>query len=111
VLPTLAQCVTSPSLQGCAVVLPPLDHCVANPADPVCAVVIAPTTADSPVQQVLNTTVNLINASVPLTVPVKADDKAAADKLDKKKDDKKDVVAADKPGVKNDDAVKKMYCN
>ena len=28
-----------------------------------------------------------------------------------KKDDKKDVVAADKPGAKNDDAAKKMYCN
>lgn len=91
--------------------MPPLDHCVANPADPVCAAVIVPTTADSPVQQVLNTTVNLINASAPVTIPVKADDKTAADKLEKKKDDKKDVAATDKPGVKNDDAVKKMYCN
>jgi filamentous hemagglutinin family protein len=116
VLPTLAQCVASPTLQGCTVVLAPVDQCVANPTLPVC-MVIAPATSDVTgqlVRPIVSTTVNIV--SVPGQPPMPPAPGAAggdkpADKADVKKDDKKEVAAADKPGVKNDDAAKKMYCN
>lgn len=126
VLPTLAMCVATPSAAGCAVVLPPIDQCVANPSLVLCAAV-SPTVANSPVNQALNTTVNIINtvtsvnvtapplggtsgaSGTPVTPP--ADTKTADKTADEKKDDRKELVATEKIGAKNDDAAKKMYCN
>jgi len=121
VLPALAQCVATPTLQGCGVVLPPLSACASNPGAPGCAVVLpsigTQTPTNTPISQVISTTVNIINTSINLanasvgTMPGGAgttkDDKSS----DTKKDDKKDTSTTDKVGVKNDDAAKKMYCN
>jgi hypothetical protein len=104
VLPTLASCVSNPTLAGCLVVLPPTQ---AN--------------ANQPLNNPTNVVVNLINnvSTLPPTATITsimdaATGKTSSDtKKDDKKDDKKDssTTVTDKPGVKNDDAAKKMYCN
>jgi hypothetical protein len=132
VLPTLAQCTSAPATAGCSVVLPTLAQCTVMPTLSGCAVVL-PTTLTStnaPLSQSLNAainnTVNLINtasSTVLLTQPTTAssaiafldtkktdtktaDTKTTDTKTDKKSDD------SDKPSVvKNESAVKKMYCN
>lgn len=107
--PTLSQCVLTPDLAGCSSVLPPT----------------SPTAENQPITQAINSTINIINTStIPPTATLTAltttdkdtstgkDDKTSDNKLDeKKKDDKKDIASSDKPGVKNEDAAKKMYCN
>ncbi|HEY8101490.1 MAG TPA: filamentous hemagglutinin N-terminal domain-containing protein [Burkholderiaceae bacterium] len=119
VLPTLAQCTGIPTLQGCSVVLPPVSSCVSNPSAAGCAVVLPPiatqTPSNTPITQAINRTINLINTSTSTLASTSSGTSTSNTpdaKNDEKKDDKKDtVVASDKPGAKNDDAAKKMYCN
>jgi filamentous hemagglutinin family protein len=116
VLPTLSQCVASPTLQGCNVVLPPVDQCVANPTLPLCAVIVP--TSNNVIVQVVTTTVQAAPpvstgpATVSTLPPVpEVKGKATETAKEDKKDDKKDAVVSEKTGVKNDEPVKKMYCN
>ena len=122
VLPTLAQCTSAPATAGCTTVLPTLAQCTSTPTIAGCSAILptTQTSTNTPVLQALNATVNIINASstVLLTQPTttspalafldtkKTDTKTADTKTDKKSDD------SDKPSVvKNESAVKKMYCN
>jgi filamentous hemagglutinin family protein len=119
--PTLAQCTSTPTLAGCSVVLPTVAQCTVTPTLPSCAVVLptTQTSTNAPLSQslnaVINDIVNLINtgsSTVLLAQPATTspatflDTKKTDTKTDKKSDD------ADKPSVvKNESAVKKMYCN
>jgi filamentous hemagglutinin family protein len=73
VLPTLAACTSTPTLAGCATVLPPVNICLSNPTAAGCAAVLPPAssqTANEPVQQAINNTVNIINTvTTTVTVP------------------------------------------
>jgi len=117
VLPTLAQCIATPTLAGCAVVLPSVNTCVSNPTTPGCVVVVPPTqgTGSGPLDQALNSTVNIINTVTspgPASPTVPGTSGGSGAPPDTQKDDKKDTQVASKDtGVKQNDAVKKMYCN
>ena len=111
VLPSLSQCIAAPSTAGCSAVLPDLAACTATPALPGCSVVLPPVrivSTSTPVEQALNTTVDIINAvSATVSQPAaKAEDKKDATQ---KKEDSKEVLD-EKVGVKSE-APKKTYCN
>jgi filamentous hemagglutinin family protein len=140
--PTLQSCIASPSAAGCSAVLPTISQCTANPTLPGCTATPAPIVADfcavvpnsalcqvlsppqasQPVQptlvsQALNTTVNLINTTIPTaaitagppTALTSASSSSAASGT-KATSDTKMVTTTDSIGVSNA-PVPKMYCN
>jgi hypothetical protein len=142
VLPTLAQCIGSPSLQGCDVRLPSLAVCAAAPATAGCEAVLptasfcsthpgdascvtlsgsggtGQSTQGAPVAQAVQTTVQLINTSVPaVTVVAAAASASGAGKSDSdasavKQGERTAVTAAaEQSGVKNEKPATKLYCN
>jgi filamentous hemagglutinin family protein len=118
VLPSLAQCTAAPTLPGCGSVLPTVADCAAVPSSAGCATVLPPIQASS--VRVVNTVVSAAAATQAGTGPSGISDRVASNQLasnDSKTTDKTTDKTADKisdkttPGVKPDDAAKKMYCN
>jgi filamentous hemagglutinin family protein len=140
VLPTLAQCIGSPSLQGCDVRLPTLAVCAAAPATAGCEAVL-PTasfcsthpgdatcvtfsgssgagqnTQGTPVAQAVQTTVQVINRTVPTATVLVAggsgDAKGDSDASAVKTGERSSGPAqAELSGVKNEKPATKLYCN
>jgi hypothetical protein len=125
VLPTLAQCTTTPTTAGCSVVLPTLAQCTAIPTTAGCTLVLpAAIAATTPVAQIqaavittlpARPTVNLItgntgNTGTAGTFTANSDDKTADQKSDGGSGSGTNGNTATKPGITND-AAKKMYCN
>jgi hypothetical protein len=115
-LPSLQTCAASPSTQGCQAVLPQPDYCGAHPSDPVCVVFGGNGgTADvqaKPVAQAVQGAVQLINRgtadAASTTGTAAGDDKDKAPGQTGKVTDK---AQADNPGAKNEKPATKMYCN
>lgn len=108
-LPTLAQCIDSPTLQGCSAVLPTLVACAGTPQAPGCAVVTTPTLTEpnKAVDTALETTINAVGKSNQVA---RLDDEKKDEKKDNK-DDSTQAGASTVQGEKKNELVKKTYCN
>jgi hypothetical protein len=134
VLPTLAQCVGSPTLQGCSVRLPSLaicaaapstagceavlpvpSYCSTHPSDPSCTVFGggAQDGRSQPVSQAVQTSVQLINQGPASLAPPAPGQPAATQ--DEKQPGKNPAAAdqsqAQNSGAHNEKPATKMYCN
>jgi hypothetical protein len=136
VLPTLAQCVGSPTLQGCSVRLPSLAACAVAPSTAGCEAVLpvpsycgthpndvscaafgggssAKDGRAQPVSQAVQASVQLINQG-PASIAPPAPGQTAATQDEKQPG--KAPAAADQPqaqnsGAHNEKPATKMYCN
>ncbi len=136
VLPTLAQCVSIPTLSGCTVVLPSVSACAATPTQAGCEAVLPSTkiNTDSSFIQALNSTLDIINTSIPISIPTvaalttigKSADSGTKDKQGDNigksanagtdsgaagTEDNKGANGWGTTGAKADNATPKMYCN
>jgi filamentous hemagglutinin family protein len=113
--PTLAQCITTPGLSGCAAVLPSVAACAASPGLAGCAAVVSPANAGSnatPVIEATNSYIIAINtASTTLlnSTSTQADSSSSTGGTGNASNS--DTKATSNTGATNNGNVKKLYCN